>query len=73
VDERIAKINERNAAHALNRLLNQATPDPAFLESDDESVISVDGSPTKALLKPLRTLPESEGADMLQAMKAPQG
>jgi hypothetical protein len=74
VDERNVKINERNAACALDKALNQATPNPAFVDSDDESVISVDaqadadGSPTKALLKALRTLPESEGADMLRAM-----
>jgi hypothetical protein len=74
VDERNVLIKERNAMRALDRLLNQATPDPAFLDSDDESVISVDaqanadGSPTKALLKALCTLPESEGADMLRAM-----
>jgi uncharacterized membrane protein YgcG len=44
------------------------------VDSDDESLISLDaqapddGSPTKVLLKVLRTLPESEGADMLRAM-----
>jgi hypothetical protein len=59
VEEKNILINERNAVCGLGRALNQATPDPAFVDSDDELVITIDaqanidGSPTKAILKAL--------------------
>ncbi|KAJ6522563.1 hypothetical protein B0H19DRAFT_1086021 [Mycena capillaripes] len=71
---RNSQITERNAERRLNRAMNTATPNPAFQDSDDKSTITFDepayndASPTKAILKALRTLPEDEGAVVLRAL-----